>query len=106
MRQPAVYDGLTLNKGEAMKVTLVYNPNFRGGSVRVHKTGCRDIGQDRRGATTVYDMTAETRNEVAVDFFEDFINEGSMTPLDALNETHFLPCCDGEGFVETKEVVS
>jgi len=76
-----------------VNVTVIYNPNRPGGStVRVHRTGCRDIGRDSAGATTVYAMDADDKSEVVWDFSGDLIREGSSTYGQALGEVDFLPC--------------
>ena len=74
-----------------MRVTLIYKSD----EVHVHRADCRDIPKARRNAANVEDMTVETRQEVANDWYQDFINEGSMTEAEALNYCVFLPCTRG-----------
>lgn len=69
-------------------VTIIYN----GDTVRVHAAGCRDAKRDARGATTTYTISASSLEEVAEDFYSDFIAEGSMTSDEAMGYTEFLPC--------------
>lgn len=75
-----------------MNVTIIYNAD----DIRVHRTGCRDIDREtrRRPPTTMYSLDAETRREVAEDFYSDFIHEGSMSSDEALGYSVFLPCCE------------
>ena len=74
-----------------MQVTLIYS----GDDVRVHKAGCRDVDKDKRRADTVYNMEANSFQDVANEFYSDFINEGSMTTDQALNYCNFAPCTAG-----------
>jgi len=74
-----------------MNVTIIYKADI----VRVHKAGCRDIDKDKRRAVTVYTAEHATKQEVASDFYSDFIAEGSMSEDEALAYCDFLPCTHG-----------
>lgn len=76
-------------------LTLIYNPNRCDTEVHIHAAGCRDIGKDARGATTVYTAEFENADAALIDFYGDFIGEGSMTEDDALGYGRALPCVVG-----------
>jgi hypothetical protein len=78
-----------------VKVELIYGPNTKGAELRVHKAGCRDIGRERKGATSSTIQEVSSAAMAAEDFYQDFIAEGSMTAEDALGYTEFLPCTAG-----------
>lgn len=78
-----------------MQVYVIYNPNSRGAEVCVHKIDCVDIRKDSRGATSAYATAGESQQDIAADFWADFIDEGSMTVACAMGYTEFLPCTRG-----------
>lgn len=73
-----------------VKVTVV----VVNGDPEVHAAGCADLKKGRKVRVDVkYDLTVSSRQEVANDFWADFIDEESMTAEEALGYTQFYPCC-------------
>jgi hypothetical protein len=80
-----------------MNVTIL---SMRSGAdeVRIHKTGCRDIGHElprTQDGDASYTLEVASQREAAEEFWGDFIAEGSMTGDDALGYCAFLPCTRG-----------
>lgn len=64
----------------------------RTSTFRVHLAGCRDLRNPRdRHDNGVMDVEATTREGIATELNQDFIDEG-MTVDRALDQVDFLPC--------------
>lgn len=78
-----------------IKLQAVLSPQ---GYFRVHAAGCRDLHDHRKSQhASPFDVAAQTREEVAAELNQDFIDEGSMTPEEALDYVTFLPCTGLKG---------
>lgn len=64
-----------------------------GGVFHVHAAGCRDLSKLVKSQhAEPFDVQAEAREAIAAELHADFIDEGSMTPDEALDYVDFLPC--------------
>ncbi|WP_433542010.1 hypothetical protein ACQP10_38305 (plasmid) [Streptosporangium sandarakinum] len=63
------------------------------GNFRVHRAGCADLkhlGRSQHAAP--FPVAAQTRDAIAAELNQEFIDEGSMTAAEALDYVDFLPC--------------
>lgn len=86
-----------------MEITVI-GPNLNDqskGQFHVHTTGCADIKRMIRREPEYeygYETDAESRLELAADWFEDHIAENEpesewSKPEPYVSEFHFFPCC-------------
>lgn len=74
-----------------MNITIIPND----GNPEIHKSGCADISRyhrDRRHAEPTFSTTVETKEDAAVAWWSDLIDEGSMTATEAIGYCDFKPC--------------
>src|SRR5882724_2165441 len=78
---------------------LVLNDSPNGHWLEVHRGGCADLNkakyrrcQGADGGRWAWIEDHDTLTSAAESFASDFIDEGSMTLADALNEIYFAPC--------------
>lgn len=63
------------------------------GLFRVHAAGCRDLNDRSKSQhASPFDVKGETREGIAAELNQDFIDEGGMTADEALDYVTFLPC--------------
>lgn len=73
-----------------MKVTIAVGHN----GPEVHTEGCGDVARGLRSGKyqAAHRFEVDTLEGAAIEFWADFIGEGSMTERDAVLDTRFLPC--------------
>lgn len=62
------------------------------GVFRVHAKDCRDLTRASGHQQAPFQVAGQTRAEISQELHEDFIEEGSMSPGEALDYVIFLPC--------------
>lgn len=63
------------------------------GTIEIHKQGCKDLKRNARGAS-IWDIKAQSQQDVAEDVFEDMINEDPEYTWEAYaGELSYANCC-------------